>query len=246
MDVLWCHVPIDGLMTIFGSNHRQGTSPKPSTNCGLQAHITASSLQQNPQYTMQSLRRTAVTAARSGRTTLPRQPRRFTHDEHAHGGHGHGPEPVNESMGNGFWITIGAVPVGWAIYAMSRSDDPNAAPLVTRLIDKYTEAQEKWTARNDLHVRMIEQAGSERVLFVNSTPQEYVPLKFPEIMTVSSPYNVPASSHVNLDKVLAKYRQEANEDNERKLEALRNGTIKSEQPFQRFPAPSTENRKWPN
>jgi hypothetical protein len=47
-------------------------------------------------YTMQSLRRTAVTAARTGRTTLPRQQRRFAHDEHAHG---HGHEPVNEPIG---------------------------------------------------------------------------------------------------------------------------------------------------
>jgi hypothetical protein len=46
--------------------------------------------------TMQSLRRTAVTAAQKGRTTLPRQPRRFAHDEHAHG---HGHAPVNEPMG---------------------------------------------------------------------------------------------------------------------------------------------------
>jgi hypothetical protein len=46
---------------------------------------------------MQSLRRTAVTAARQGRTTLPRQQRRFAHDEHAHG-HGHH-APVNEPMG---------------------------------------------------------------------------------------------------------------------------------------------------
>jgi hypothetical protein len=37
-----------------------------------------------------------VTAARKGRTTLPRQQRRFAHDEHAHG---HGHAPVNEPMG---------------------------------------------------------------------------------------------------------------------------------------------------
>lgn len=64
--------------------------------------IEAPSLQPPPQpttarpHTMQSLRRTAVTATRQGRTTLPRQPRRFAHDEHAHG---HGHEPVNEPIG---------------------------------------------------------------------------------------------------------------------------------------------------
>lgn len=60
-------------------------------------------------------------------------------------------------------------------------------------------------------------------------------------MTVSSPYNVPAGSQVNLDKVLEKYRRENNEDNERKLEAIQNNTIKSEQPFKRFSGSSTQN-----
>jgi hypothetical protein len=35
-----------------------------------------------------------------------------------------------------------------------------------------------------------------------------------------------------MDKVIDKYRKLANEDNERKLEALRNNEIKSEQPFE--------------
>jgi hypothetical protein len=47
-------------------------------------------------HTMQSLRRTAVFAARTGRTTLPRQPRRFAHDEHSHG---HGHASASEPMG---------------------------------------------------------------------------------------------------------------------------------------------------
>lgn len=53
-------------------------------------------------------------------------------------------------------------------------------------------------------------------------------------MNVGSPFNVPAGSQVNMDKVIEKYKREAFEDNERKLEALRNGTIKGEQPFERF------------
>jgi hypothetical protein len=45
---------------------------------------------------MQSLRRTAVTAARSGRVSLPRQLRRYAHDEHAHAHH---TPPVSEGFG---------------------------------------------------------------------------------------------------------------------------------------------------
>lgn len=52
------------------------------------------------------------------------------------------------------------------------------------------------------------------------------------MMNVGSPYNVPAGSQVNMDKVIAKYKKLAYEDNERKLAAIRDNTISSEQPFQ--------------
>lgn len=48
------------------------------------------------------------------------------------------------------------------------------------MIDGYTETAEKWSKRNDLHVRMIEQAGEDRVLFMNTKPHEHVQMKFPE------------------------------------------------------------------
>jgi hypothetical protein len=142
------------------------------------------------------------------------------------------------------------------------------------MIDAYTERTERWAKSNDLHVRMIEQAGEDRVLFQNTRPQEHVNMRFPEyvynydsplqntpidgsetrhihlpnseagvqymrttvltvrrIMNVGSPYNVPAGSQVQMDKVIEKYRKIAYEDNERKHEALRNNEIKSEQPF---------------
>lgn len=53
------------------------------------------------------------------------------------------------------------------------------------------------------------------------------------LLNVGSPYNVPAGSQVQLDKVIEKYKKLAYEDNERKLEALRNDEIKGEQPFKR-------------
>jgi hypothetical protein len=51
-------------------------------------------------------------------------------------------------------------------------------------------------------------------------------------MNVGSPYNVPAGSQVSMEKVIQKYQKLAYEENERKLEALRNNEIKSEQPYQ--------------
>jgi hypothetical protein len=51
------------------------------------------------------------------------------------------------------------------------------------------------------------------------------------IMNVGSPFNVQAGSQVQMEKVIEKYKKLAYEDNERKLEALRNNQIRSEQPF---------------
>jgi hypothetical protein len=53
------------------------------------------------------------------------------------------------------------------------------------------------------------------------------------LMNVGSPFNVPAGSQVQMEAVIEKYKKIAYEDNERKLEALRNNEIKGEQPFQK-------------
>ncbi|KAL6711790.1 hypothetical protein ACN47E_002833 [Coniothyrium glycines] len=183
---------------------------------------------------MQALRRTALTAGRTGRSSLSRQPRRFAHDEHAHG---HGHAPADEPIGAGFWATVGVIPGGIALYYISQNNSDSSEPYFTRLISSATAGlHDKWTEQNDLHVRMIEQAGSDRVLFMNTRPQEHVELKFPEIMNVGSPYNVPAGSQVDMAKVIEKYKKIAYEDNERKLEALRNNQIKSEQPIEELRA----------
>jgi hypothetical protein len=72
-------------------------------------------------------------------------------------------------------------PVGAALYAISRSSSDDTSPYFTRMIANATAGlHDKWTAQNDLHVRMIEQAGEDRVLFQKTRPQEYVDMKFPE------------------------------------------------------------------
>ncbi|KAH9878840.1 hypothetical protein J1614_002274 [Plenodomus biglobosus] len=178
---------------------------------------------------MQSLRRTAVAAARTTRTPLSRQSRRYAHDEHAHG---HAHASADEPMGKGFYATIAVIPAGWAIYYVSRKNADDSDTYFTRMIKNATTGwNDKWTAQNDLHVRMIEQAGEDRVLFLKTQHVDHVEMRFPEIMNVGSPYNVPAGSQVDMQQVIEKYKKLANEDNERKLEALREGKIKSEQPL---------------
>ena len=51
------------------------------------------------------------------------------------------------------------------------------------------------------------------------------------MFNVGSPYNVPAGSQVNLDKVIEKYRREAFEDNERKLQQQIEGKIPPDPPY---------------
>ncbi|KAF2705340.1 hypothetical protein K504DRAFT_537405 [Pleomassaria siparia CBS 279.74] len=177
---------------------------------------------------MQSLRRTAVTTIRKGRTTLPRQSRRYAHDEHAHAPH---TPPASEGFGKGFWGTIALIPLGWGLYFVSRPESADSPPLITRWINEYTSNQEKNAAINDLHVRIMDQVGSDRVLFQKTWQQEHIEMRFPEIMNVGSPFNVVAGSQVNMDKVIEKYQKLAYEDNEKKLEALRTNTIKGEQPY---------------
>lgn len=45
-----------------------------------------------------------------------------------------------------------------------------------------------------------------------------------------SPYNVPAGSQADLSKVIEHYEKVNYEENAKKLEALKNGTLKAEQP----------------
>ncbi|KAF2726871.1 hypothetical protein EJ04DRAFT_506594 [Polyplosphaeria fusca] len=175
---------------------------------------------------MQSLPRTALTAARRGRVSLLRQPRRYAHEEH---GHAHQSAPVNESFGKGFWGTVLVIPAFYIVYQASRPGEDGSTYL-TRLIHKYGELQDDLAAKNDMHVQMIEQAGRDRVLFFNSAPSEHVPLKFPEIMSHGSPYNVVAGSQADISHVIAKFRKEQMEDEARKLEDMKNGTLKAEQP----------------
>jgi hypothetical protein len=48
------------------------------------------------------------------------------------------------------------------------------------------------------------------------------------VFNVGSPYNVPAGSGVNLEKLIAKYEKENYEAEEAKLQALKDGTLRVE------------------
>jgi hypothetical protein len=78
-------------------------------------------------------------------------------------------------------VTIGVIPAGCALYYISRNNGDNSEPYFTRMISSMTAGwHDKWAAHNDIHVRMIEQAGEDRVLFLQTRPQEHIEMKFPE------------------------------------------------------------------
>ncbi|MCJ1267427.1 hypothetical protein MMC22_007312 [Lobaria immixta] len=137
------------------------------------------------------------------------------------------PEPVNESLGRGFYITIAAIPLSLVLYKFSvSSDDSTAQPAFTRLINYYSNWNERWAQRNALHTRMSEQAAHDRNLFQSAPASQHIDLRFPEIFNTGSPYNVPAGHSANLDELIAHYHRqnaEANKAREARTRAAENG-----------------------
>ena len=89
----------------------------------------------------------------------------------------------------GFYLTIAALPLSFAIYKFSRSADGSSAdsaqPFVTRFIKSFSHWTETWEQRNSLHTAMIEQAANDRNLFHSSPGSKHVDLKFPEYVKPS-------------------------------------------------------------
>ena len=98
--------------------------------------------------------------------------------------HGHHPEPVNESLGRGFYLTLAALPASFALYKLSRpsddSTDPASQPWLTRVIHSYDHWRDEWESRNTLHTAAIEQAAHDRHLFHGTKGSHVIELRFPE------------------------------------------------------------------
>ncbi|KAL8795542.1 MAG: hypothetical protein Q9195_001963 [Heterodermia aff. obscurata] len=140
--------------------------------------------------------------------------------------HDHHPEPVNESLGRGFYLALAAIPASFALYKLSRSssDDPASQPWLTRVMLYYDSWREDWKRRNLLHTAAVEQAAHDRHLFYGVPRTHIVELRAPEAaFHAGSPFNVPAGSQANLDELMAFYRRERDEaqaKRERKAQAI--------------------------
>ncbi|MCJ1426963.1 hypothetical protein MMC29_004866 [Sticta canariensis] len=155
------------------------------------------------------------------RRTVSRQQRRFDSTKASSGHaasssgathHSPHPEPANEYLGRGFYITIIALPLSLAFYKFSVSSDNGTAdsvkPALTRLISYYSDWDERWAQRNALYTSMCEQAARDRNLFQSTPATQHIDLRFPEIFNTGSPFNVPAGHSANLDELIAHYKRQ--------------------------------------
>ena len=88
---------------------------------------------------------------------------------------------INPSQ-RGFFISIAALALSFAVYKYSRSStsDPDRQPLLTRVMQSYNWFQEEFARRNALHTAMVEQAAEDRNLFQSSPWTHHTDLKFQE------------------------------------------------------------------
>jgi len=83
------------------------------------------------------------------------------------------------ALQRGFYITIALIPASFAVYKFSRMNT-SERPWFTRFVDSYSYYKDRWAARNDLHVKMLEQSAADRNLFMNSKGSDTIDLRFPE------------------------------------------------------------------
>ncbi|KAI9809068.1 MAG: hypothetical protein M1825_002357 [Sarcosagium campestre] len=170
---------------------------------------------------MQSISRRVTFAGPAVRRCAERGTRRRNASTEAHDAHGHS-EPVNESLGKGFYITLAAVPATFAAVKFFRDAEDGETPVFTRLLERFDRYQQKFEDRNTVHTRMIEQAAFDRNLFHNSEKRtQTFNLRYPETFNTGSPYNVVAGQGGgNIDHMVEYYRNESMENEEMKLKKL--------------------------
>ncbi|KAI1001130.1 hypothetical protein K3495_g7070 [Podosphaera aphanis] len=141
----------------------------------------------------------------------------------------HHADSHNESLGTQFYVVLAIIPLSVGVYTLSRPDADGKLPAITRFINSFSHYQEKWSERNVLHTRAIEQAAFDSNLFNHGAPKRtVVELKFPEIFNTGSPFNVVAGHGPrNMDELVAHYTKINADEEARKLEKLKNKSCES-------------------
>ncbi|CAK7243153.1 MAG: hypothetical protein STHCBS139747_004664 [Sporothrix thermara] len=137
------------------------------------------------------------------------------HDAHHDAHHG----PVDESFGTYGYVALGSIPLVYALYTLSRPGKDGEATALENYINKFSYMTAEAEARNTLHTAAVEQAAHDKNLLYTVDRQTNVDLRYPETFQSSSPYNVPAGHNINLDKIVAHYREQHQKEVERQAAA---------------------------
>ncbi|KXH44913.1 NADH-ubiquinone oxidoreductase 17.8 kDa subunit [Colletotrichum salicis] len=183
---------------------------------------------------MQAIRTRAVCIARQSRLTGLRQSRTYA----SGGDHGHHhAHTVEEPIGKFFWAVVAVIPSAYVVYKITAPGKDGEPPYLTTKIHEAWHWQETWKERNALHSKAAEQAGFDRLLLFSTPANRDVDLRFPEYAfppSIPLPYrrrlapamsnfaarNVIAGSQTNLDQVIAHYKKQHLEEEERKAKKL--------------------------
>lgn len=167
---------------------------------------------------MSALRQRAAALARQSRPSGVRNVRSYASD---HGSHHHGSDHgVEESLGAGFYIALAAIPASYFVYSVSRPDKDGNHTTIGQWLENAMNMKEEWAIKNHNNTAAIQAAAYDKHLFYNIERNRHVELTYPEIFQHGSPYNVPAGHSVNLDQVVAHYRQQHLNEEERKAKKL--------------------------
>ncbi|KAE8351214.1 NADH-ubiquinone oxidoreductase subunit [Aspergillus coremiiformis] len=164
-------------------------------------------------------RRSAVSA----RLLLRNQPQRRFDSHAAH----HHAEPVKESFGRSFYITIGSFASAYALYQWSESNqEAGSQSWISSLIQKWTPSEKIFEERNAIRTAIMEKAAQDRHLFLSQGPRATFELKQPEVsFNTAPPYNVAAGSTVDLSHVTAHYERQNRELEEARIARMKDGKV---------------------
>lgn len=173
---------------------------------------------------MSALRQRAAQVARTVRTARPAPARNTrcygsSHGDHHHHHHEHA-HNVEEPLGTAFYLTFGAIPASILVYTISQPGENDELSTIHRWFQKISDYGKEWETRNHLMTAALEQAAHDKHLLYGAERSTHFELTYPEVFTHGSPFNVPAGHYVNLDKVIAHYRQQHLDEEARKAKKL--------------------------
>ncbi|KAK3311234.1 uncharacterized protein B0T15DRAFT_507816 [Chaetomium strumarium] len=134
------------------------------------------------------------------------------HHEHAHN--------VAEPLGSAFYITVGTVAASIFVYSISRPSEDGQPSAIHKWFEKISDYGNEWETKNHLMTAALQQAAHDKHLLYHAERSKHYELTYPEVFTQGSPHNVPAGHYINIDKVIAHYKQQHLDEEARKAKRL--------------------------